>query len=85
MKAPLGWEQAEQAAMRLMEAAFMVSSAYQVVRDLCETAPDAIRAEMSALDTLDDHAGNVAVALREIAMRLDRAALVKFDYERGGA
>ena len=83
MNCPLGCEQAEDVAIRLIRAAFDISSAHQIVRSLCATAPDVIRAEIDALDALDDHAEDMAVALRQIAMRLDRAALVKFQSERG--
>ena len=73
----------EKIAQMLMMHATQLSSAHQIIRDLCDTAPDTIRSEMDALDAMDDHAENLVVAMRSIAMRLDRGAMGKFDPERG--
>ena len=69
----------EKIAQMLMMHATQLSSAHEMIRELCHTAPDAIRAEMEALDAMDDHAENLVSAMRSIAMRLDRAAMGKFD------
>ena len=81
----LGPVDCEKTAQLLMHYASELSCAHQVVRDLCYTAPDAIRAERDALDAMDDHAKSLSVAMRSIAMRLDRAAMCKFNPERGAA
>ena len=71
--------QCEKIAQALMIHAASLASAHSIIHELCHTAPDAIRAEMEALDAMDDHAESLVQAMRAIAMRLDRAALVKFD------
>lgn len=71
----------EKIAQLLMESATQLASAHQIILELCHTAPDAIRAEIEALDAMDDHAASLTVAMRSIAMRLDRAAFGKFNPE----
>ena len=73
----------EKTAQLLMHYASELSRAHQIMRNLCCTVPDAIRAEMDAMDAMDDHAENLSVAMRSLAMRLDRAAMCKFNPERG--
>ena len=79
----LGPKQCEEAAQSLMHYAANLEMAYKLTRDLCHTAPDAIRAEMDAMDAMDDHAKTLCRAMRAIAMRIDRSALVKFNPEMG--
>ena len=78
MKPQLGPIEAEQSAQTLLQAASRLEAAYALVHELCQTATESILAEVSALDTLDDCAKDVAHALRSIAMRLDRGAVGKF-------
>ena len=75
----LGPSDCEKIAQTLLQHSFSLASAHQIIRELCHTAPEAIRAEMDALDAMDDHAENLVRAMRQIAMRLDRAALCKFN------
>jgi hypothetical protein len=77
--------QCEKTAQNLMYHAASLASAHETIRELCHTAPDVIRAEMDALDAMDDHAEALIKSMRAIAMRLDRAALVKFNPEGGAA
>ena len=81
----LGPEQCQEAAQRLLSHALSLSRAHDLIRGLCHVAPDAIRAEMPSLDAMDDHAESLVMAMRSIAMRLDRAALVKFNGGKGEA
>jgi hypothetical protein len=78
----LGPVECEEIANRLMRHASALAHAHSLIQGLCDVAPDVIRAEMQSLDAMDDHAESLCVAMRSIAMRLDRGALGKFDPER---
>jgi hypothetical protein len=69
----------EKIAQLLMMHATQLSKAHQIIRELCNTAPDTMRAEMDSLDAMDDHAERLVSAMRSIAMRLDRGAMGKFN------
>lgn len=67
--------QQEQTAIELMTAAAALGQAIQIIDDLARTNPDVIEAEAPSADTALIEGERVMMALRTLAMRLDRAAV----------
>lgn len=71
-------EEAEKAAQELLDAANTLGLAMNKITEMGRAGWKAVLDESSAWEKLDTFGPEVLVALRSIAMRLDRAALVKY-------
>ena len=72
-------EQAEKVAHRFLGVARDLGSAMTDADSLAKEGASSVLEESEAYETLMLQGENVLVALRTLAMRLDRAALVKFE------